>query len=91
SIEQADASSAAEPWSQIATSAREYFDTDLALVVGPYPSTAEMESIRTFSVTWAIAHGEQVTTKQRDMGGHPDVLPARIAKTGLDLVRKHLG
>ncbi len=87
-----DASSSPQGiWSQLAIQARTRFASDIGLAVGVYPSLAEMESTNTaFEFHFAIAYRDHVHHEKRSMGGHPDVLGPRVAKTGLDLVRKLL-
>ena len=43
-----------------------------------------------FDFHFAVAYDGQVHVEQRTMGGHPDVLGPRVAKTGLDIVRKFM-
>lgn len=79
-------------WSAIASLARQHFAVDRLLVVGCYPSETQMEKAAApFDFTFAIADHDGVQLENRAMGGHPDVLGPRVAKTGLDLMRKHLG
>lgn len=78
-------------WQAVAEQARRRFNADVALVVGCYPTQAAMETAtEPFVFTIAIATAEGVTVEQRSMGGHPDVLGPRLAKTGLDLLRRKL-
>lgn len=87
----ADANATQDIWQRLARQACERFQADLALVVGPYPSRAEVEhSKAAFNFNFACAHGDTVDAFQKSMGGHPDVLGPRVAKTGLDMLRKLL-
>ncbi len=79
-------------WSVLASQARQHFAVDRLLVVGCYPSETQMEkAVAPFDFTFAIADHDGVLVEHRAMGGHPDVLGPRVAKTGLDLMRKQLG
>ena len=80
-----------ERWTAIARLAAERFGAELALVVGVYPSVKEMECTNgTFDFVFALATSTTVHLERRAMGGHPDVLGPRVAKTGLDIVRRYL-
>ncbi|MEM7474470.1 MAG: molybdopterin-binding protein, partial [Planctomycetota bacterium] len=64
-------------------------DCEIALLLGTYPSTGAMEqSQTTFPLFFAVCHEGQSQIVRLSMGGHPDVLGPRIAKTGLDCVRR---
>lgn len=81
----------ASEWSIIAMEARKHFAVDRLLVVGCYPSETQMEvAAAPFDFTFAIAGRDRVQVENRAMGGHPDVLGPRVAKTGLDMLRKAL-
>lgn len=76
----------------LAVEARRRFSSDLALVVGRYPSASEMAQASgafDFFFVLASAAGEPILLR-KSLGGHPDVLGARVAKAGLDLVRRYL-
>ncbi len=78
-------------WQAIAVQARQRFAADVVLVVGSYPTLNQMEnSAAPFEFNFAIATRDGVLLEKRTMGGHPDVLGPRVAKTGLDLLRKAL-
>jgi nicotinamide-nucleotide amidase len=80
-----------ETWKQLAIQARERFHADLGLAVGIYPSLATMENSNTaFEFHFALASADQVQVERLSLGGHPDVLGPRVAKTALDRVRKWL-
>lgn len=66
--------------------------TDLVLVVGEFPTLAEIEgATKPFDTFYAVASSDgTVELVRKAMGGHPDVLGPRIAKTGLDVVRRIL-
>jgi nicotinamide-nucleotide amidase len=78
-------------WCKLAEETRTRFQSDIALVVGIYPTIEQMEIGKSsFEFTFAIATAENVTLVHRTLGGHPDVLGPRVAKTGLDLLRLQL-
>ncbi len=78
-------------WSELARQARDRFHADVGLAVGVYPTYAAVEATPSaFPFDFAIAIGEAVFTYCREMGGHPDVLGPRAAKTALDLLRRQL-
>ncbi len=78
-------------WSTLARQACDRFQADVGLALGVYPSVGQMEQAsQPFDLVFAMAAGEHLHVEQRSMGGHPDVLGPRIAKTGLDIVRKRL-
>lgn len=78
-------------WQALAEQARQRFNVDVVLVVGSYPTQAAMEiAAEPFPFSIAIGTAEGVTVEERSMGGHPDVLGPRLAKTGLDLLRRKL-
>ncbi len=80
-----------EPWRSLARQTCERFKTDIGLVVGTYPFASEMEAgHRAFDFVFACGWNDQVHIERRQMGGHPDVLGPRAAKTGLDIVRRQL-
>lgn len=90
-IEIAEGTSPAEHLGLLAQAARERFASDLLLLVCRYPSFAEMNATQdAFDLQWVLADGPQVDIREKSMGGHPDVLAARIGKTGLDFVRRRL-
>ncbi|MEM8735832.1 MAG: molybdopterin-binding protein [Planctomycetota bacterium] len=70
----------------------EQMGCEFGVVVGAYPTQAEMAKANTpFEPVFAVHTGETTTVRRKRMGGHPDVLGPRIGKTGLDLLRRHLG
>jgi len=78
-------------WPALAQQARQRFAADIALVVGCYPTRTQIErSAVPFDFTFAIATDTDVVVEERKMGGHPEVLGPRAAKTGLDLLRRRL-
>lgn len=82
----------AEVWETMARQLRERFHADLGLAMGIYPSQAAMErASQPFECVFAVATHQGQFVTRRQMGGHPDVLGQRIAKTGLDCLRRHLG
>lgn len=91
SVDESKSLSPEETWREIAVVARERFSCDLLLLVGVYPNQSTMELAESsFPIVWALADCNDVDMLSREMGGHPDVLLARIAKSGLDLARKRL-
>ncbi|RMF37870.1 MAG: competence/damage-inducible protein A [Planctomycetota bacterium] len=89
------ATAAAEPQTQVselvelAELAAKRFAADVALVIDGYPSEREMVAATSpFPVRYALWVGGGQVVDQRQLGGHPDVLGPRIAKVGLDLVRR---
>ncbi|HBE68276.1 MAG TPA: competence/damage-inducible protein A [Planctomycetaceae bacterium] len=82
-------SQTAEYWTDLCTAVREHFDADYGLVVAGYPGETEMASSNgTFPVNIALASDSGAHHETRNLGGHPDVLPSRIAKFGLDALRR---
>ncbi|MEO8268633.1 MAG: molybdopterin-binding protein [Aureliella sp.] len=80
-----------EVWKQLAQQARKRFAADVVLVVNGYPSPRAVEiSADQFEFDFVLAIGDDVSVERRSMGGHPDVLGPRAAKTGLDILRKKL-
>lgn len=83
--------SADSVWQDLALQARQRSQADLVIVVGCYPTLAEMSQPGArFDFTFAIADANQVNLHELSMGGHPDVLGPRVAKTGMDLLRRRL-
>lgn len=80
-----------EVWKQLARQARQRFDADVVLVVNGYPSPRAVAiSDGQFDFDFVLAIGDEISVDRRSMGGHPDVLGPRAAKTGLDILRKKL-
>ncbi|MEZ6136075.1 MAG: molybdopterin-binding protein [Pirellulaceae bacterium] len=78
-------------WRELATQACSRFQTQASLVVGIYPSLSQMEAAtHAFEFVFASLVDGRFTLDRRSMGGHPDVLCPRAAKTGLDLLRREL-
>ena len=78
-------------WTALAQQARLVSNTDIALAVGTYPTVAQIQQATSpFETVFAIDTDDTQRIVGRRMGGHPDVLGPRIAKTGLDLVRRFL-
>jgi nicotinamide-nucleotide amidase len=76
---------------KMAVALRERMEADLSLVVGRYPSYEEVvAAVAPFGPVFAFAGPNHQLVCRRRMGGHPDVLGARIGKKGLDLVRRVL-
>ena len=74
---------------KLAAALRQRMDADVGLVVGRYPSYDEVVTAAApFNPAFAFEGADAQVVSRRRMGGHPDVLGARIGKTGLDLVRQ---
>lgn len=70
----------------------EQMQCEFGIVVGSYPTLTQMaEAATPFEPVFAVCAGGKTTVRKKRMGGHPDVLGPRIGKTGLDLLRRHLG
>ncbi len=83
--------SGSEMWTQLARLAKQRFAADVVLVVNGYPSPRAVEiAAGQFDFDFVLAIGEELLVERRSMGGHPDVLGPRAAKTGLDILRKKL-
>jgi len=72
------------------------FETDYALAIGPFPSGREGEAPAEPStaqshdageVLLAVAAEGKIVAKSIPFFGHPDILKARIAKSGLNMLR----
>jgi nicotinamide-nucleotide amidase len=77
---------------QTAIDFRNQFETDWCLVIGPYPSPHAISSMTglptfRFSITIVDPRGS-VSSTTVEMGGHPDIILARLGKTGLDHLLK---
>ncbi|MDZ4848492.1 MAG: molybdopterin-binding protein [Pirellulaceae bacterium] len=77
----------------IAKNAKASMQTDWLLMVGPYPSYADVQDaqrmpICEFTITLIGPEGYSRCEKF-ELGGHPDIIFARLAKAGLDDFRKH--
>lgn len=78
-------------WLEFARQTQQRLDVHFALVTGCYPSKRQIAATHApFEIVCAIAAGEHAFIHRQSMGGHPDVLGSRIAKTGLDQVRRAL-
>ena len=80
---------ARESLAAIAEQAQARFATDWCVAVGPFPSA---DSPRQPAGQFQLALVGPPGTWQQSLpfAGHPDVLPARTAKQGLDLLRRQL-
>lgn len=63
-------------------------DSDLALIIGSVVAPTGNDDLPI--VHMALAHADGVLCRTANYTGHPDILVARTAKQGLDLVRHHL-
>ncbi len=78
-------------WANLARQTKTRFQSDIGLAVGIYPTPQAMEDSQSaFLFHFAIALGDDVVSIDKEMGGHPDVLGPRVAKTALDLLRRQL-
>ncbi|MFO1062458.1 MAG: competence/damage-inducible protein A [Pirellulales bacterium] len=76
----------------LAEAARCMFSADIGLAFGPYPRIDDPVQVASASdIHFAVA-GDAIRSGYdlRSMGGHPDVIHSRIAKTALDIVRLKL-
>ena len=78
---------------KIAISAQESMRTDWLLMLGPYPSHASIQDVVRmptceFVITLAGPNG-QIRCEKFELGGHPEIVFARLAKAGLDYFRRH--
>ncbi len=78
---------------RIALAVQKTMQTDWLLLMGPYPSHAEIQdAIRMptceFIITLAGPNG-QFRCEKFELGGHPEIVFARLAKAGLDYFRRH--
>ncbi len=80
----------------IASSFLKKIETDYVLVIDGYPRPEDMSNPnRMFDVHFALAFtddtgGVKIHHQEKSLGGHPDVIIARIAKMGLDLLRRKI-
>lgn len=77
----------------ITLAAKESMRTDWVLMIGPYPSHAAVEDAKRlptceFVITLAGPNGE-LRCEKFELGGHPEIIFARLAKAGLDYFRRH--
>ncbi len=80
---------------QIAERIRRQLGASIGLAVSGYPSFVEIATkppATTFEFGIAISGGEVLDDdfEQRSLGGHPEVLNARVAKTAMDLLRRQI-
>lgn len=79
---------------QKATDFRNQFETDWCLMIGPYPSPqaiGAMSGLPTFRFSITIVDPKgAITSHTIEMGGHPDIILARLGKTGLDHLLKQI-
>jgi nicotinamide-nucleotide amidase len=73
---------------ELAIRTRMRLGADIGLACGIYPTDEELEqSAQSFGVAYAISTDAGEQAEIRHIGGHPEVVTARIAKTALDMVR----
>ncbi len=81
-------------WKELAAIAKGIYAADWILLLGDYPERdkiASSKSIPTESVTVGVLNPtNQLTLRRFELGAHPDVLYHRLAKTGLDQLRRAL-
>lgn len=76
----------------LAKLARERFKADVGIAFGIYPTQYELEQSKgVFKIAYGLVTPEGERSDMRSIGGHPEVVTARIAKTALDFVRHRLG
>lgn len=78
--------SSAPAMSVAAQAARERFESDYALAIGPFPAPVTISS-EPGNVQIAIAGPEGVLTREIPFTGHPDILKPRAAKQALNFLR----
>lgn len=70
---------------------RERFQADIGLAVGVYPTMKQMQAAsQALDFFFAVTDGSRTHVERRAMGGHPDVLGPRVAKTALDITLRWL-
>ncbi|MCA9194860.1 MAG: damage-inducible protein CinA [Planctomycetales bacterium] len=81
-----------ETYCCLASELRQRTKASMALVIGIYPHEAELKNVTSgsFDFQFAIADSASAHFETRKMGGAPDVLGPRVAKTGLDFLRHYL-
>lgn len=85
-----------DTWMALARHARDEFNASIGIAVGVYPSAFEIQQHppgKPFNFVIAISsdHPQLSSRLERQaLGGHPDVLSARLAKTAMELLRKGL-
>ncbi len=75
------------------TRVRAFLPTDWILLLATYPEQGNIgkeQAMPTWSFAVAISGTEIQSVRRFDFGAHPDVLYDRIAKTGLDQLRRSL-
>jgi nicotinamide-nucleotide amidase len=70
---------------QLAQQVRDKFAVDYVLTIGPFPTEPNAEE-----VTMLVTTATDTTAATIPYTGHPDILKDRIAKSGLNLLRKTL-
>ncbi len=86
-----DSSEEEHVWKGLAASVRQRAGADIGLAIGIYPTRRQMElADAACEFIFAVATRDGVKIQRRWMGGHPDVLGPRIAKSGLDFLRREL-
>ena len=76
--------------SQLARQVREKFAVDFVLAIGPFPASPPAASSRPYEVWLHVNSGDAERTISTPYTGHPDILRDRVAKSGLNLLRRFL-
>jgi nicotinamide-nucleotide amidase len=93
SADETDWAARAQLHQTVATAAQKTMSTDWLLMLGPYPNHSEIQdAVRMptceFVITLVSPKGE-VRCEKFELGGHPEIVFARLAKAGLDYFRRH--
>ncbi len=76
------------PVEQFAAALADSMDSDLALVVGPFPESGSTKESQ--QVLMLLRDGEQMRSAIFPFGGHPELVLTLFKKRALNLVRLHL-
>ncbi len=78
---------------EIGSAAQKELRTDWLLIVGPYPNHAEIQDATRMPtcefVMTLVSPGGEIRCEKFELGGHPEIIFARLAKAGLDYFRRH--
>lgn len=86
----------AEFWSQLALQAVQTFKSSIGMAIGVYPTENQIAqqppgSTFPFWIAFAWTNRPELSSVcEYSLGGHPDVLNVRVAKTGMDHLRRQL-
>jgi len=73
---------------ELASACRQWWGTDYALVIGPWPESDSSDS--NAELHFGIATDERVLVRQVSIAGHPEILFTRAAKQALNWLRLRL-